>query len=202
MDRIETDHVVGSSRPDLGQTTPVGEPQADAGVETGSPRWRRPSRLTPLPPRRAVNPDGEIGPYRLVRRIGEGGMGVVYEAEQREPVHRVVALKVIRGGFDSREVIARFAFEHQALATLSHANVAKLYAAGTTAGGQPYFAMEYVPGVPITRFADERRLGVRQRLELFVQVCDAICTPTPRRSSTATSNRPTSWPTTPTASPS
>src|ERR1044071_671331 len=116
----------------------------------------------------------QIGPYHILGRINEGGMGSVYRAEQRRPIHRTVAIKVIKLGFDTKEVIARFDSERQALARMDHPNVAKVLDAGATDSGRPYFVMEYVPGVPITRFADENRLSVRQRLDLFTQVCDAI----------------------------
>jgi serine/threonine protein kinase len=122
---------------------------------------------------RSADPD-EIGPYRLLRVVGEGGMGVVYEAEQRHPVKRTVALKLIKLGMDSKDVTARFESERQALALMSHPNVAKVLDAGTTATGRPYFVMEYVPGEPITGFCDRHHLTTRQRLELFVQACEAV----------------------------
>ena len=125
-------------------------------------------------------PDGgtglpeRIGRYRLLRQLGEGGMGTVYLAEQREPVRRRVALKVIKDGIDSRTVLARFASEQQALAILSHQGIARVFDAGVTDEGRPYFAMEYVAGLPITDHCDARNLGLEQRLELFLQVCEAI----------------------------
>jgi len=115
-----------------------------------------------------------IGVYRIVERIGEGGMGLVYRAEQRQPVKRVVAVKVIKLGMDTREVVARFEAERQALAMLSHPNVAKVFEAGTTERGRPYFAMEYVPGVPLTDYCDRETLTTRERLELFIPVCQAV----------------------------
>jgi serine/threonine protein kinase/WD40 repeat protein len=115
-----------------------------------------------------------IGPYRIVEVLGEGGFGVVYLAEQTEPVRRRVALKVVKLGMDTREVLSRFAAERQALAVMDHTNVAKVYDAGVTARGRPYFAMEYVPGMPITDYCDSARLSVRERLELFVPVCQAV----------------------------
>jgi serine/threonine protein kinase len=125
------------------------------------------------------SPTGErigamIGPYKLVQEIGEGGMGTVYMAQQQEPVKRVVALKVVKPGMDSRQVIARFDAERQALALMDHPNIARVLDAGTTATGRPYFVMELVKGVAITRYCDEHRLTPRQRLELFVPVCQAI----------------------------
>ncbi|HUQ68208.1 MAG TPA: serine/threonine-protein kinase, partial [Planctomycetaceae bacterium] len=115
-----------------------------------------------------------IGPYKLLQQIGEGGMGTVFMAEQTHPVQRKVALKLIKPGLDSRQVIARFEAERQALALMDHPNIAKVLDAGTTGSGQPYFVMELVHGVPINKYCDERRLTPRQRLELFVPVCQAI----------------------------
>src|SRR5438270_4229359 len=119
-------------------------------------------------------PGTVIGPYKLLQQIGEGGMGVVYMAEQQEPVRRKVALKIIKPGMDSRQVIARFEAERQALAMMDHQNIARVLDAGTTATGRPYFVMELVKGVPITRYCDEHHLTPRQRLELFIPVCQAI----------------------------
>jgi eukaryotic-like serine/threonine-protein kinase len=115
-----------------------------------------------------------IGPYKLIRQIGEGGMGIVYYAQQLEPIRRDVALKVIKPGMDSRQVIARFESERQALALMDHANIATVFDAGTTTMGLPYFVMELVDGIPITRFCDSRRLTIRERVELFLPVCQAI----------------------------
>jgi serine/threonine protein kinase len=115
-----------------------------------------------------------IGPYKLLEPIGEGGMGVVWMAEQIEPIRRKVALKVIKPGMDSKQVLARFEAERQALALMDHANIAKVLDAGTTAEGRPYFVMELVKGVAITKYCDEHFLSPRERLELFMQVCQAI----------------------------
>jgi len=115
-----------------------------------------------------------IGRYKLLQRLGEGGFGVVFMAEQREPVVRRVALKILKQGMDTREVIARFEAERQALALMDHPAIAKVFDAGATAPGRPYFVMELVRGLPITRFCDEHGLGVRQRLELFAEVCAAV----------------------------
>lgn len=117
---------------------------------------------------------GRVGPYRILERIGDGGMGEVYLAEQLEPVRRQVALKIIKLGMDTREVIARFEVERQTLALMSHPNVARILDAGATATGRPYFVMEYVPGVPIVRYCDERALDLGARLALFVQVCAGV----------------------------
>lgn len=115
-----------------------------------------------------------IGPYRILARIGEGGIGIVYKAEQREPVKRVVALKIIKLGMDTREVVQRFANERQALAMMDHPNVARVFDAGSTPTGRPFFVMELVAGEPITDYCDRHSLTVRQRLELFMQVCAAV----------------------------
>ncbi|MFH1841908.1 MAG: serine/threonine-protein kinase [bacterium] len=120
------------------------------------------------------HPTEHIGPYHLLGVLGEGGMGTVFLAEQREPVQRKVALKVIKLGMDTREVIGRFEAERQALAMMNHTNIAQVHDAGTTEAGRPYFVMEYVPGVPINDYCDQNRLGIRQRLELFIPVCQAI----------------------------
>ncbi len=125
-------------------------------------------------PRQALGPDDRIGPYAILDRLGEGGMGVVYLAEQREPVNRRVALKLMRWGGDSESVVARFESERQALALMSHPNIAQVFDAGTAPDGRPYFVMEFVQGVPITAYCDARKSDTRQRLELFMQVCHAI----------------------------
>jgi eukaryotic-like serine/threonine-protein kinase len=119
-------------------------------------------------------PGTQIGPYKLLQQIGEGGMGVVYMAEQTEPVKRRVALKIIKPGMDTRQVIARFEAERQALSLMDHPNIAKVLDAGTTASGRPYFVMELVKGQPITQYCDEHHLTPRQRLELLLPVCQAI----------------------------
>src|SRR5262245_41113886 len=115
-----------------------------------------------------------IGPYRLMEQIGEGGMGLVFVAEQQQPVRRRVALKVIKPGMDTRQVIARFEAERQALALMDHPNIARVLDGGTTENGRPYFAMELVKGVPLTQFCDDNRLTTRERLGLFVSVCQAV----------------------------
>src|SRR5207253_7443077 len=120
------------------------------------------------------SPGARIGPYRLLQPIGEGGMGTVYMAEQTRPVKRLVALKLIKAGLDSRQVLARFEAERQALALMDHPNIAKVFDAGATEQGRPFFVMELVKGIPITRFCDERRLTTRERLELAIPVCQAV----------------------------
>jgi serine/threonine protein kinase len=119
-------------------------------------------------------PGTQIGPYKLLEQIGEGGMGVVYVAEQMRPVRRQVALKLIKPGMDSKQVTTRFEAERQALAVMDHPNIAKVLDAGTTDVGRPYFVMELVRGIPITEYCDQARFTIRQRLELFIQVCRAV----------------------------
>jgi eukaryotic-like serine/threonine-protein kinase len=115
-----------------------------------------------------------IGRYRLIELIGEGGMGEVWRAEQERPIRRIVAVKLIKLGMDTREIVARFQAERQALAMLNHPNVAKVLDAGATDAGRPYFVMEYVPGEPLTAFCDRHRCTIRQRLQLFLQACAAM----------------------------
>jgi len=119
-------------------------------------------------------PGARVGPYKLLERIGEGGFGTVYLAEQSEPVRRTVATKVIKLGMDTRQVIARFEAERQALAMMDHPHIARVLDAGATESGRPYFVMELVKGVPITQFCDEHRIPLRQRLALFTDVCHAV----------------------------
>src|SRR5262249_10797602 len=126
-----------------------------------------------LPPERE-GAGAVIGPYTLLAVIGEGGMGTGYLAQQHEPVQRKVALKLIKPGMDSRQVTARFEAERQALALMDHPNIAKVHDAGAAPDGRPYFVMELVKGVPITRYCDEHKLTPRQRLELFIPICQAV----------------------------
>jgi WD40 repeat protein/serine/threonine protein kinase len=125
-------------------------------------------------PAGSEQPGTVIGPYRLMEQIGEGGMGLVFVAEQQEPVRRKVALKLIKPGMDTREVIARFEAERQALALMDHPHIARVLDAGATESGRPYFVMELVRGVPITQFCDDNRLTPHERLRLFVSVCQAL----------------------------
>src|SRR5262249_41265982 len=122
----------------------------------------------------AEGPGTVIGPYKLLEQIGEGGMGVVYMAEQTKPVRRKVALKIIKPGMDTRQGIARFEAERQALGLMDHPNIARVLDAGATESGRPYFVMELVKGIPITDYCDRNRLAIQDRLELFVHVCQAV----------------------------
>jgi serine/threonine protein kinase/formylglycine-generating enzyme required for sulfatase activity len=119
-------------------------------------------------------PPTQIGPYRILERLGEGGMGTVFLAEQQQPVKRRVALKLVKPGMDSKAVIARFQQEEQALALMQHDGIARVYDCGTSDAGQPFFVMEYVPGIPLTTFCDQRRLSLQDRLLLLQQVCAAV----------------------------
>jgi len=119
-------------------------------------------------------PGTVIGRYKLLERIGEGGMAVVYMAQQAEPIRRKVALKIIKLGMDTKQVIARFEAERQALAIMDHPNIAKVLDAGATDAGRPYFVMELVTGVSITEYCDQNKLSTKDRLALFLQVCNAV----------------------------
>jgi serine/threonine protein kinase len=138
----------------------LGEPSGSVGVTVDEPVRERLGTV--------------IGPYKLLEQIGEGGMGLVYVAEQLHPVKRRVALKIIKPGMDSRQVIARFEAERQALAMMDHSNIAKVHDGGTTPEGRPYFVMELVKGTPITDYCDAHKLTNRQRLVLFLDVCHAV----------------------------
>jgi non-specific serine/threonine protein kinase/serine/threonine-protein kinase len=130
--------------------------------------------LETQPPSVPTAPSNVIGPYQLLEVIGEGGMGQVWLAEQKYPVRRRVAIKLIKVGMDTREVVARFESERQALALMDHPAIAKVFEAGSTPTGRPYFAMEYVAGMPITSYCDKHRLTLRQRMELFILVCEGV----------------------------
>src|SRR6266404_3881177 len=157
-----------------------------AGAEAGgflqkpAPGAQRPEEaLTAANTQQNAPPPGEkagerIGRYKLLQQIGQGGCGVVYMAEQEEPVHRRVALKVIKLGMDTRQVIARFEAERQALALMDHPNIAKVLDAGASEAGRPYFVMELVRGIKITHYCDENTLSTEQRLELFIKVAQAV----------------------------
>ncbi len=119
-------------------------------------------------------PGSVVGRYKLLQKIGEGGMGTVFMAEQEKPIRRRVALKIIKPGMDSKAVIARFEAERQALAMMDHPNIARVFDGGCTETGRPYFVMELVQGIPITKYCDEKQLSAQERLGLFIQVCNAI----------------------------
>src|SRR5205823_5393630 len=119
-------------------------------------------------------PGSIVGPYKLLQKIGEGGFGTVFMAEQEKPVRRMVAVKIIKAGMDTAEVIARFESERQALALMDHPNIARVLDADATESGRPYFVMELVKGVPITEFCDKNHLPPAARLKLFIDVCHAI----------------------------
>ena len=128
-----------------------------------------------MPPRVAAEgPGSRVGPYKLLQEIGQGGMGTVFMAEQDRPVRRRVALKVIKAGMDSDQVVARFEAERQALALMDHPNIARVFDAGTTESGRPFFVMELVKGIPVTSYCDEHRLDLAARLVLFRQICSAV----------------------------
>ena len=119
-------------------------------------------------------PDDDFGRYRIIQPLGEGGMGTVYLAEQREPIRRRVALKVVKLGMDTAQVLARFDNERQALAMMDHPNIAQIFDAGATPKGRPYFVMEYIEGAPITQYCDRKRMTTKERLALFLAVCRAV----------------------------
>ena len=146
----------------LGLTGPIAEM-----VQGRTMAKEAPSREEPLEHSR-------IGPYLLLKKIGEGGMGTVWMAEQKEPVRRRVALKLIRAGKSDERILKRFEAERQALAMMDHANIAKILDAGTTDDGMPYFVMELVQGIPINKYCDQKKLAPRKRLELFVSICNAV----------------------------
>jgi serine/threonine protein kinase/WD40 repeat protein len=145
----------GNGGPQEPRTLPAGSPPADVSATPEGPGTR-------------------IGPYKLLQRIGDGGMGTVWMAEQQEPIRRMVALKVIKAGMDGAQVVARFEAERQALALMDHPNIARVFDGGKTEGGRPYFVMELVKGTPLNKYCDEHRLTIPRRLELFVTVCQAL----------------------------
>ena len=133
------------------------------------------SRVSSIPAETLAEQPGTVtGRYKLLEKIGEGGMGVVYMAEQEQPVRRKVALKIIKLGMNTRQVVARFEAERQALAMMDHPHIARVLDGGTTDAGRPFFVMELVQGVPITGFCDANELSIEERLRLFVHVCEAI----------------------------
>src|SRR5499427_10041687 len=122
----------------------------------------------------AATGDDDFGRYQILRPLGEGGMGTVYLAQQLGPIHRRVAVKVVKLGMDTAQVLARFNNERQALAIMDHLNVAQIFDAGATAKGRPYFVMEYIEGAPITHYCDSKRMTAKERLALFLAVCRAV----------------------------
>src|SRR5579862_7319350 len=143
-----------------------------AGDFLGKPAADRPAKTAQAVPA-GEKPGDRIGHYKLLQQIGEGGCGVVYMAEQQKPVRRRVALKVIKLGMDTKQVIARFEAERQALALMDNPHIAKVFDAGATETGRPFFVMELVRGVPITEYCDQNNLSTLQRLDLFTPVCKA-----------------------------
>lgn len=160
--------------PQCGCELPGGAPEGLCPRCLLRPGWAEGSEVTVDRPGSVEGPGTKIGRYELLEVIGEGGMGLVYLAEQKEPVKRRVALKIIKPGMDSRHVIARFEAERQALALLQHQNIARVFDGGTTDNGRLYFVMEYVKGVPITTYCDQQKLGVEARLTLLRHVCEAV----------------------------
>ncbi len=159
-----------------GQPVNDDQPTVDSAVV---PSTRRDGTQAARPAERSASTSSEkvgdrIGPYLLTKKLGEGGMGTVYQAEQHDPVTRQVALKVIKAGMDTRQVIARFDAERQALSMMDHTCIARALEAGTTSTGRPYFVMELVQGLPVTRFCDQQCLSIEARLEMFIKVCAAI----------------------------
>jgi len=138
------------------------------------PGWANELDITVDHPSITEGPGTKIGHYELLELIGEGGMGLVYLAEQKEPVKRKVAFKIVKLGMDTKQVVARFEAERQTLALLEHPNIAHVFDAGTTDAGRPYFVMEYVEGKSVTKYCDEHKLSVEERLELFKQVCEGV----------------------------
>ena len=174
---VADEHIDGSK--------PTLQPPSDAhGSDTGQklssgsrkkdPQAQRFPITAPTSDVSLEQPVSWIGRYKLLSILGEGGMGIVYLAEQHHPFHRHVALKIIKPGMDSKRVIARFEVEQQALALLEHPHVARIHDAGLTQSGRPYFVMEHVKGIPITEYCDNHKLTVKERLLLFLHVCEAI----------------------------
>ncbi len=170
-------HMVGKQKcPECGTELPSGSPEGLCPACLMKMGLQAPETVDPttLTGGSDLSPPERIGPYKILQPLGEGGMGIVYQAEQETPIRRRVALKLIKVGMDSKEVIARFESERQALALMDHPHIAKVYDAGTTEQGRPYFVMELVQGIPITRYCDDQRLTPKERLDLFIPVCRAL----------------------------
>jgi eukaryotic-like serine/threonine-protein kinase len=167
-----------STCPDCGKPLPAGAPAGPCAaclLKLGEQSNAVDDRSTALDEVKLTEGAGAvIGRYKLLEKLGEGGFGAVWAAEQREPVRRRVALKIIKLGMDTRQVVARFEAERQALALMDHPNIAKVLDAGTTDTGRPFFVMELVRGIPITKYCDHEKLGTKDRLDLFIKVCQAI----------------------------
>jgi serine/threonine protein kinase/WD40 repeat protein len=163
----QSDSIFGAELDRLKRLLTVGEEESDEDSTEHTPKIASLHLLM-------ERPGGQIGRYKLLSVLGEGGMGVVYLAQQEQPIKRRVALKVIKPGMDSKRVLARFETERQALALLDHPNIAHVYDAGTTEAGRPYFVMKYVKGLPITEHCDHYKLTIEERLHLFVQICQAV----------------------------
>ncbi|MGA9451799.1 MAG: serine/threonine-protein kinase [Verrucomicrobiia bacterium] len=148
------------------------EPAREFVNSPAPPRGEKKTMVVSLPP--TEEPGASIGRYKILEKVGEGGFGIVYVAEQREPVKRRVALKIIKLGMDTRQVVARFEAERQALAMMDHPNIAKVLDAGATDAGRPYFVMELVRGIKMTEYCDQNKLSTKERLDLFIKVCQAI----------------------------
>ncbi len=163
---------------DLASATPAASPTGPSAPSSTSAEPTAGSTAHSRPPEgffdRLRNSRPHIERYQLLDELGEGGMGTVFRAEQREPIRRTVAIKLLKVGMDSKQVTARFEAERQALALMDHPHVARVFDGGVTPEGRPYLVMEYVSGEPITRYCDTKRLSVRRRLELFAQVCEAV----------------------------
>ncbi|MCX6921980.1 MAG: serine/threonine-protein kinase, partial [Verrucomicrobia bacterium] len=164
---LQAEAEAGQFLPDIPGTNAAHAALADAAEELAL-------HPGPLQVHLTEKPGDHIGRYKLLQKIGEGGCGVVYMAEQAEPVRRKVALKVIKVGMDTKSVVARFEAERQALALMDHANIARVLDAGATGTGRPFFVMELVRGTKITDYCDQNQLPTRERLELFIRVCQAV----------------------------
>ena len=181
---MEHESIFGVDPEQLNELLSLGDDDSEdsaAQDEPSSSAHHRPSKKESEPPKSKATvdvfieqPGSWIGPYKLRSVLGEGGMGIAYLAEQKQPMRRQVAIKVIKPGMDSRRVVSRFEAERQALALLDHPNIAHVYDAGTTELGRPYFVMEYVKGLPITDYGDYHKLTIEDRLHLFLQVCQAV----------------------------
>jgi eukaryotic-like serine/threonine-protein kinase len=168
------DHRCGSESPLRAEVETLLRHQQEMGDYLERPALDPDAARDLVPRPLAEGPGATIGPYKLLEQIGEGGMGVVYMAEQTKPVRRKVALKIIKPGMDTKQVIARFEAERQALALMDHPNIARVLDAGATESGRPYFVMELVRGVPITDYCDREKFSINARLDLFVVACQAV----------------------------